>query len=77
MKLFVQILGLHGLFSGKHLIHIAPDGIDFTVVHDQPVRMGSLPAGIGIGTETGVDNGNGRFIGFILKVHEKPAKLLD
>ena len=42
------------LFPGQHLVRIASDGIDFTVVHDEAVRMCTLPARVRVGAETGV-----------------------
>ena len=54
-----EILGFHVLLPGHHLIHIAADGIDFTVVDNKAVGMGPHPAGIGVGAESGMYNGNG------------------
>ena len=59
---FFRWLGLHGLLPGQHLVRIAPDGIDLAVVYDETVGMGPLPAGVGIGTETGMYDGDGRLV---------------
>ena len=56
----LQHIVYHILFTGVHPVHIAADRIDFSVVNDKAIRMRSLPAGKGIGTEPGVDHGDGR-----------------
>ena len=66
MQLTFQMLGFHVLFARQHLIGIAADGVDLTVVYHQTVRMGTLPAGVGVGGETGMYHGNGRFKIFAL-----------
>ena len=63
-----EILGFHVLLPGHHLIHIAADGIDFAVVDNEAVGVGPHPAGIGVGAESGMYNGNGRLIIFILEI---------
>ena len=62
----VKGIGMHGFFPGKHLVHIALNSIDFTVVYDKVVRMRSFPARVGVGGETGMHHGNGGSIGLIL-----------
>ena len=47
-----QTARLHRLFSRSHFICISPDCINFSVVHNKTVRMGSLPAWRCIGTES-------------------------
>ena len=61
-----KILRLHVFLTGSHLIRIAPDGVDLAVMHDKTVWVGAHPAGICIGAEPGVDNGNGGPIILIL-----------
>ena len=75
MHLRTEELGFHGLFSGKHLIYIAADGIDLAIVDDDSVWMSSHPAWIGVGTETGMYDGNGRLIILILKVRKEQTQL--
>ncbi len=58
----LQIHTVHGLLPGEHLVCVAPDGIDLTVMYDITVGVGALPAGSGVGGETGVDHGDGRHI---------------
>ena len=78
-KHFVQISLQHGrvhsLFPGQHFIHIAPDGINLSVVYDKTVGMRSLPAGVCVGAESGVNNGDSRFVVRTLKIREKGPKL--
>ena len=50
---------VHSLLPGQHPVHVAPDGVDFTVMEDVAVGMGPLPAGGGVGGEPGVDQGDG------------------
>ena len=66
---------MHGLFSGQHTVRVAPDGIDLTVMGNEAVGMSPFPAGQGIGGESGVDHGNGRFVGFALQVFIESAQL--
>ena len=75
MHLRTEELGFHGLFSGKHLIYIAADGIDLAIVDDDSVWMSSHPAWIGVGTETGMYRCQSRFIIFILKIRKELPKL--
>ena len=49
----------HGLLPGQHPVHVAPDGVDLTVVENVAVGMGPLPAGGGVGGEAGVDQRDG------------------
>ena len=69
------MLRLHRLFSCKHFIRVAPDRIDLTVMYDETIRMGPFPARIGIRGETGMDDGNGRFILFILQIRKESTEL--
>ena len=52
----------HILLPGQHLIHISLDGIDLAVVDNQAVGVGTLPAGLRVGAEAGVNHGDGRGI---------------
>ena len=51
---------MHRLFPGEHPVGVAPDGVDLAVVDDVAVGVGPLPAGVGVGGEAGVDDGDGR-----------------
>ena len=62
MQLTLQMLGFHVLFARQHLIGIAADGVDLTVVYHQTVRMGTLPAGVGVGRETGMYHSDSGFV---------------
>ena len=62
MQLTLQMLGFHVLLAGQHLIGIAADGVDLAVVYHQAVRMRTLPAGVGVGGETGVYHGDSGFV---------------
>ena len=50
----------HGLLTGVHTVDVATDGIDFTVVENEAVRVGTSPTGIGVCGEAGVNHGNSR-----------------
>ena len=50
---------MHSLLPGQHLIYISLDRIDLSIVDDQTVGVGPVPAGHGIGGETGMNNGDG------------------
>ncbi len=76
MHVIPEILGLHILFPGHHLIHISANGIDLTIMNNKAVGMGSHPAGVCIGTEPGMNHCNGRFIILILEVRKKFPKFL-
>ena len=69
---FVHLIGQqgggHGLLTGQHTVHVAPDGVDLAVVGHEAVGVGPLPGGIGIGGEPGVDQGDGGLIILALQV---------
>ena len=44
---------------------------------EEPVGVGPLPGGVGIGGKPGVDQGNGRLVILVLKVRVKPPELMD
>ena len=75
MKLTLQIRRFHIFFSCKHLISISTDGIDLTIVYHKAVRMCSLPARIGVCTESGMYHGDRRFIIRALQICKKCAEL--
>ena len=62
-------------FTGVEPVDVALDGVDFPVVDDVTVRMGPGPAGEGIGTETGMDEGHGRDEIQVRQVEEEVAQL--
>ena len=55
-----QEVALQGASAGVHPVHIAPDGVDLAVVGDEPIGVGQLPGGEGVGRESLVDEGKGR-----------------
>ena len=75
MKLSFEVRRFHIFLSGKHLVSISTNSIDLTVVYDKTVRMCSLPAWIGIGTESGMYHRNRRFILRILKISKEGTEL--
>ena len=75
MKLSLQVWRFHVLFSCKHLICVAADGVDFTIMYHETVRMCSLPTWVCVGTETGVYHSDSRFIIRALEVFEESTKL--
>ena len=54
VKLALKIRGGHVFLSCQHLIRIALNGINFSVMHNKPIWMGPLPARLRIGAEPGV-----------------------
>ena len=77
---FFDVLAKQGALqqglAGIHPVHVAAQGVDFTVVRDVAVRVGTLPTGEGIGRETGVDQREGRVHIRVLEVDEILADLL-
>ena len=76
VHLVLKERGLHGFLPGQHLVHIAPDGVDLPVVDNDPVWVGPHPTGIGVGTEPGVNRGQGGFIILVLEIGKELPKLL-
>ena len=76
VQIFFQMAGLHGFLPGQHLVRVALDGVDLAVVYDKTVGMSSLPAGVCIGTETGMYDGDGRFVILILQILEEGTQLM-
>ena len=66
---------MHGLLACKHLIRIALNGVDLTIVYHETVRMRAIPARRRVRRKTRMHHGNGRFIILILKIQEEGAKL--
>ena len=66
----------HGLLSGQHPVHISTDGVNLPVMHDIPVRMSTLPTGIGIGGETGMDHRHGALTVRILQIRIEGSQLV-
>ena len=52
-------IGLRLTFTGINPVNIAADGVNFTIVNDVTVRMGTSPAREGVRTETRVNHGQG------------------
>ena len=75
MKLTFQIWRLHIFFSCQHLVCISTNGIDLAVMYHKTVGMCSLPAWIGVSTESGVYHGNGRLIIRTLKILKECTEL--
>ena len=75
MKFPPQILGLHGLFPGQHLVRVSLDGVDLSVVHQKTVGMRPLPARQRIGGEAGVHQRDGALIIRTLKIEEEIPEL--
>ena len=46
----------HDALPGLHEVDVPPEGVDLSVVSDEPHGMSSLPAGEGVGAEPGVDD---------------------
>ena len=75
MQLPFEMSRRHIFLSGLHFVRVAPYSIDFPVMYHKAVGVCSLPAWIGIGAESGMYHGNGRFIIFILQIRKKSSKL--
>ena len=58
----IQCLAVENVLTAQHLIHVTGNGVDLTVVYHHTVRVRTLPAGVGVGAETGVDNTDCRMI---------------
>ena len=52
------MLGLHIFLTGQHLVIVAPDRVDLSVMDDKTVGMSPFPAGIGVGGKTGMHDCN-------------------
>ena len=69
------MLGFHVFLSGPHLICIAANGIDFSIMYDEAVRMCSFPAWICVRTESGMNHGDRRFIIRVLQIFKEHPEL--
>ena len=74
-KLPFKIPGRHVLLSCQHPVDISLDRIDLSIMYDQTVRMRPFPAGFRVGTEPGMDHGDGRLIVFALQILIKSPQL--
>ena len=68
---------LHRLASGQHTVRVAADGVDLTVVDNEPVRMRPFPAGVRVGGEPGMDHGDVRYELLFLEISVKAPQLMD
>ncbi len=73
MKLSFQTLGFHIFLSGTHLIRIAADRIDLSIMYNKTVRMRSLPAWICVRTESGMNQCDCRLIIRILQISKEQS----
>ena len=67
----------HRFLTGKHSVDIAADGIDFSVVQNQPVGVCPFPGRRRVGGKTGMHHRNGRAEIFLLQVAVKAPELAD
>ena len=75
MKLAVQMLGLHIFFPRQHLIRIATNSINFTIMDNKSIWMRSFPAWIGIGRKTGMYDCNCRVVFRTLQILKEGTQL--
>ena len=75
-QVVLQVAASHGLLTGQHGVHVAPDGVDFAVVENEPVGVGPVPAGGGVGGEPAVNHADGSFVVRVLKVRVELTQLL-
>ena len=71
-----QVLAADGLLTGQHGIHVTPDGVDFAVVEDVAVGVGTVPAGGGVGGEPAVHHANGGLVVLVLQIRIEQPQLL-
>ena len=76
MHLALETSAFHCLFSGQHVVRISANGVDLTVMNNEPIGMCPLPAGVRVGAEPGMHDGNGRFIIGMLQITEEFPKLM-
>ena len=72
--ILLQIAAGDGFFPGQHQIHVAADGVDFSVMENKSVGMCSHPAGVRVGGEAAVYHADGRFIIRILQIFVEPTQ---
>ena len=65
------------LFPCQHLVYIAPDRIDLTIMDNQPVGMRTHPAWHGIRRKPGMDHSNRGSIIRITQVSKEGSQLPD
>ena len=68
---------MQDILTAQHLIHVAGDGVDLAVVYHHAVRMRTLPAGIGVGTETGVHDTDCRMVIRTVQIVVEQTELVD
>ena len=64
------------LFTGQHGIRVALDGVDLAVVQDEPVGVGTHPAGVGAGRKAAVHHADGGFVILVLQVKVEQAQIV-
>ena len=69
--------GAHGFLAREHFVGVAADGVDLAVVYDETVRVGALPARIGVGGEAGVDDRDRGVVVLVLQIGKEGAQLAD
>ena len=72
----LEKLGLHVFFTGHHLVYVAADGIDLTVMYDDTVRMGAHPARVCVGAEAGMHGCDGGLVIRVLQILKELTQLL-
>ena len=68
--------GAHGFFASVHSVKVTADGIDFAIMQQHAVGVRALPAGVGVGGEAAVHQGDGAFAAGVLQVQVELAQLL-
>ena len=68
---------MHGLLTRQHPVMVPGNCVDFSVMGNHTVRMGAVPARIGIGGKTGMDNCDCRFKVLRLQVLIEHTQLAD
>ena len=72
-----QNIRMHGFFPGLHPVMVAPDGVDFAIVQQHPLRMGLAPGREGVGGKAGMHQGHLRGIAHVLEIVVEGAQLAD
>ena len=64
---------MEDVFAAQHLVHVAGDSVDLTVMDHEPVRVRLLPARIRVRRESRVNDADRRDEIFFIKILiEKP-----
>ena len=77
MHLRFKINGLHSLFPRHHLIYVAADRVNLTIMYDDTVRMCTHPARIGIGAEAGMHGCDRGLVVRILQIIKELTQFFD